>query len=666
RAYKIDEEGRIYYAPDMGWDGDMSYPITVANNWWELEMMEVLFKCRSLTLFEIIDSRYFTALDVLNVLTPDNSEPIKYGYSLGFASGAKQSQKEQNVTQAAVIFGEDKPDSRLKVLMGTSLFGIKYLLTNAPDRLFTHPVSEENVTKADLDSALGKGYPLTEDVVTYPAFRIAKDMWIVDDVRMKTLAKYAVKNERMQQLHQEAKQALQEAEKHLQNRQYDKFIAAARRAWGLEARGYPDVKGTANDTVRGIIFYFALLLPFSVFLERLLFGFREITKQIMGTFAIFVVVFLILQLVHPAFKLSTSPYVIFLGFIVMVLSVGVVVIVISKFNQELRKIKRTSSGIHEADVVRLSATMAAIRLGINNLRKRPLRTGLTAVTLILLTFTVLSFTSVRTSIQFYQLPRDNKPSYQGILIRDRNWKGLQSSVLEYAKSAFVDRAVIVPRSWYVAKTKGEKVYINFQAPTTGKMSYANALLGLTPQETIVTGLDEFLIGRSRWFKEGERKVCILPTDVAKLVGITPDQVGKTYIEMLGCKFLVIGIIDTKKFNKYRDLDDEKLTPVDTITEKAKLEKGLTENPNLEATAPIQAFVHLEASNTMLVPHEYVMDIGGTLRSVAITAFRDKEGNPEADFIPDVEEFMKRVALTVFVGEGDNVRVYSSLGSTSLS
>ena len=43
-------------------------------------------------------------------------------------------------------------------------------------------------------------------------------------------------------------------------------MEAARRAWGLEARGYPEVMSTANDTVRGIIFYFILLLPFSFFL----------------------------------------------------------------------------------------------------------------------------------------------------------------------------------------------------------------------------------------------------------------------------------------------------------------------------------------------------------------------------------------------------------------
>ncbi|HID95037.1 MAG TPA: FtsX-like permease family protein [Candidatus Latescibacteria bacterium] len=662
RAYKLDEDGRIIYAPDLAWIGD--YPMVVDNNYWELEMIQVVFQCEALTLFDIIDPRYLTALDVLTILGPDDAVPQSRGYTLGFPEGTKQSQRERDVNPAAVVFA--KPGSRVKVLMSTSLFGIKYLLTNAPQDLLEGPPTQAEVTPSVLNKALGRGYDISSGVVFNPAYKIAKDMWVVDDVRLKTLAKYAVKNERIEELHNGAKIALEEARKHLRELQYDKFIASVRKGWGLESRGYPDVKQTANDTVRGIIFYFALLLPFSFFLERLLFGFTDIIRRILGFAGIFVVVFIILQFVHPAFKLSSSAYVIFLAFVTLALSAVVLTLVVSKFNQEVRKMKQTSSGIHEVDVGRISATGAAMALGVSNLRKRPVRTGLTALTLILLTFTVLSFTSVRTSMRFYKIPRGNKPPYQGALIRDRNWKGLQNSVLEYIESAFGTKATVLPRSWYMSKTTGEKAYINFRVLPTGKTSYANGLLGMTPEEPQATGLDKLLIGNSRWFKPGDRKVCILPDDMARLVGITMDDIGSAKIRMLGSEFKVIGLIDSKKFNQFRGMDDEKLTPVDTVTEQTRLARGLQEDPNLQATAPIQAFIHLEASNVMILPHEYVMDIGGTLRSVAITSFRDEQGRPIENFIPDIEDFMSRVALTMFVGIGDEVKVYSSLGATSLS
>jgi len=658
RAYKLDEDGRITFAPDMGREGNEMYPITVRNDWWELEMMEVLFKCEALSLFDLVDPRYLSALDVLNVLSPDNAVPVKYGYTF-LPQDAQQSQKEKNIVVAAVVFGE--PGSKLKILMGTSLFGIKYLLTNAPEELLTHPISPEEASPEVLERALGEGYSVSDGIITFPSYKVAKDMWVIDDVRLKTLAKYAVRNERIEELHNRARKALMEAREYKRNLQYDKFIASAREAWGLEARGYPDVKDTANDTVRGIVFYFALLLPFSFFLERLLFGFTRITKQVGATAVIFVAVFLVLQFVHPAFSLSRSPYVIFQGFVILAMGMVVLALVVSKFNQEMKKMKRTTSGVYETDVGRLSATMAAINLGINNLRRRPLRAGLTATTLILLTFTVLSFTSVKTFIKFYKLSRPNEPPYQGALIRDRNWKGLQSSVLEYTKSTFEGKAVVAPRSWYMAKTVGEKACIDFYVPSTGKRSFANGIVGFTPQELEITGLDSLLVGKeSRWFRPGERKVCILPTDMAELVGITEEDVGKVKIKMLGSEFSVIGLIDSKKFDRFKDMDDEKLTPVNTVTEQSRLQSALEENPALQATAPIQAFLHLEAGNVMLMPYSYVMDIGGTLRSIAIGKFHKE------DFIPDIEDFMSRVALTMFVGKGDKVVVYSSLGATSLS
>lgn len=656
RAYKLDDEGRITFAPDMGREGNEMYPINVRNDWWELEMMEVLFRCEALSIFDLVDPRYLSALDVLSVLTPDNATPVKYGYTF-LPQNASQSQKERDIVVAAVIFGE--PGSRLKVLMGTSLFGIKYLLTNAPEDLLTNPISPKDASPEVLERALGEGYKVSEGIVTCPAYKVAKDMWVVDDVRLKTLAKYAVKNERIQELHERARRALLRAKEYKDKLQYDKFVASAREAWGLEARGYPDVKATANDTVRGVVFYFALLLPFSFFLERLLFGSTKITRQVGATATIFVGVFFVLQFVHPAFSLSRSPYVIFQGFVILAMGMVVLALVVSKFNQEMRKMRRTGSGVYEADVGRVSATVAAINLGINNLRRRPLRAGLTATTLILLTFTVLSFTSVRTFIKFYKLSRPNEPPYQGALIRDRNWRGLQNSVLEYTRSAFEGEAVVSPRSWYMAKTIGDKLFLDFYVPSTGKGSFANGVVGFTPQETEITGLDSLLVA-GRWFREGERKVCILPTEMAELVGIRKEEVGKVKIRALGSEFTVIGLIDSKKLNLFKDMDGEKVTPVNTVTEQSRLQKALKENPALQARAPIQAFLHLEAGNVILMPYQYVMDIGGTLRSIAIGRFKRE------DFIPYIEEFMTRVALTMFVGKGDKVVVYSSLGATSLS
>ena len=682
-AYEIDDEGRITSAPDLGNEGDKKFPTTQRYGWWENEMMEVLFKCRSVSVFEIIDSSYLSALDFMTVLNENDTQPLEFSYSYI----QRQSTKESDVTRAAVAFtkvdpitGETEP---LKILMSTGLFGVKYLLINAPVEFLDNPVAERAVNEKLLERARGEGY--REGVIFRPAYQAAKDMWVIDDVRMKQLAQYGIENRRLSMLHDGARKALMAAKQHLAEQNYEDFMAASRRAWGLEARGYPEVMATANDTVRGIIFYFMLLLPFSFFCERLLFGFPDVHRRLAGFAGFFVFFFIILRYVHPAFKLSNSPYIIFLAFVIMALGGVAMVIVVSKFGEEVRKMKQASAGTYETDVGRLSATSAAIVLGISNLRKRPLRTGLTAITLTLLTFTTLSFTSVQTSLQFYKLPRDNKPTYQGALVRDRAWRGLQESVLNYLNSGFQDRADIVPRSWYLSQVRGERAYINFERVTkqtanlgaretyvdfdvgitTGKDSFVNGLLGLTPEEPKITGADRYLMS-GRWFRPGEEFVCILPNDLGELVGIFPEDAGTAKIHMLGQTFTVIGILDSEAFNKYKDLDDEKLTPVDTVKEKDDLADAQDQDPRVVAAAPIETFTHLESTNVMVLPYEYVRDMGGTLNSVAVANFRDDLGQIKKNFVPDIEEFMTRVSLTMFVGSGDKVTVYSSIGSTSLS
>jgi hypothetical protein len=683
QAYEIDSDGQIVSAPDLGTEGDKKFPTTQGYGWWENEMMEVLFKCRAVSIFEIIDSSYLSALDYMTVLNEGDTQPLEFGYHYI----ENQSIKEGNVTRAAVAFAgihhaSGKPMS-IKILMSTGLFGVKFLLINAPEKYLDTPVDKWAVDDALLEESRGPGYP--PGVILYPSYKAAKDMWVIDDVRMKQLAQYGIENTRLKLLHDAARVSLLDAKKHLANHDYEAFMASSREAWGLEARGYPEVMSTANDTVQGIIFYFMLLLPFSFFCERLVFGFPDITKRLAGFAGIFVLFFLVLRFVHPAFKLSSSPYIIFLAFVIMSLGGVAMFIVVSKFGDEVRKMKQASAGTYEADVGRLSATAAAITLGISNLRKRPLRTMLTAVTLTLLTFTVLSFTSVQTSIKFYRLPRDNAPDYQGGLVRDRSWRGLQESVHNYLESAFKERATIVPRAWYLSQVRGERAYINFTrlteqtasmgtrdtyvdfdvGITTGKDSFVNGLLGLTPEETQISRADRFLMS-GRWFEPGEQNVCILPNDLAELVGIFPEDVNKAKIEMLGSEFTVIGILDSEAFNKYKDLDDEKLTPVDTVKEKDDLADAQDQDPRVVAAAPIETFTHLESTNVMLLPYDYVRDIGGTLNSVAISNFRDEHGNIKADFVPDIEEFMTRVSLTMFVGSKDKVTVYSSIGSTSLS
>ena len=658
KAYEIDPWGEIVSAPDMGQEGNETYPMEHPWGWWENEMLQVLFKCRALSLFEIVDSQYLSVLDYMTVLDERDGMPQSWGSDYV----EDQSTEEGKVTLAAVVYA--RPHTRVKVLMSTSLFGVRYLMSGAPPELLKHPVKVKEMEEGILKKAYGRGYAVDQRVVLRPAYAAARDMWILDDVRIKQLARYGVRNNKFMQLHEDARLALQEAQLHLENRQYSEFKTAVRKAWGLEARGYPDVKSTANDTVYGVIFYFALLLPFSFFCERLFFGFADIRQQVLGSAAFFVGIFLIMRFIHPAFKLSSSPYVIFLAFVIFAIGGTALAMILGRFTRAVGERKRAAAGVHETDIGRLSATAAALALGVSNLRKRKVRTALTVITLTLLTFTVQSFTSVQSYLKFYQIPRKNAPSYQGALLRDRGWKGMQQSVLDYARSAFGERALVAPRSWIVSQIIGERAYIDIERHTAGQTyrSFAFGILGVTPEERQVMDIDRFLIGEnSRWFRPGEVDVCILPQAMAKILGIDPGQVGQAEVWLMGQRYRVIGLIDGEKVDRLRDLDDESLMPVDTVAEAKKMEEMADLDPRQMDSAAIETFTHLLADNIALLPYDKVIDLDGTLRSIAIADFASRD-----ELLNSVEEFVSRVAMPLFVGAGEKVHAYTSMGAATLS
>lgn len=658
-GYVLDDEGDIVMMPDLGQDGARSYPLGTGTSNDINRTMVMLFPCRTMALYDIIDSRYLRALDVFDIKTAYDAEPIRYGK----ADHPWQFHRPKDIEPVIVVAAE--PDERLKILGSTGPYGVKYLLTNAPEQLLINPVAEDEITEEIEEASRGTGYPLTPSL-DYCAYKAARDMWIVDDIRIKSFTRYGIRNERLVALHDQARDALLQAKEFLEAQQYDSFMSAVQRAWGLEARGYPDVKATMNDTVSGVLFYFAILIPFAVFMERLVFGFPDIRKRVAGFAFFLLLIFLILRQVHPAFELSSSPYVIFLAFIIMMLAGIVLSIIVAKFGNEIRKMKAAGTGVSDVDVGRLSAAKAAVFIGISNLRKRKMRTIITALTVTLLTFTVQSFTSVRSTMRFYKIPVSDTPSYQGGMIRDLNWASLQECTLDYLKGAFAHCAKVIPRSFNAIRSQGQMEYFRVQNTQNNRSTLAFGLVGLTPEEIHAIDYPSTFIGNSRWFQTVNERSCILPDTMAALLGLSESDIGRASVNIMGQQFQLCGILDAEQYNLLRDLDDEKTTPLDTVAQMSEARQAMDTSDVGKTALKLESFWHIDADNTVILPFDWVMDHGGVLQSIAITDFHQQDGTPIADFVPIVEDFMLRIATTMFVGHHNSVKVYSSIGQTSFT
>ena len=196
----------------------------------------------------------------------------------------------------------------------------------------------------------------------------------------------------------------------------------------------------------------------------------------------------------------------------------VTLIIFFRFEEEMARVQRRAQHFKTEEVSKWKAFVASFMLGVSNLKRRRLRTGLTCATLVILTFTIMSFTSVKSMRRHARLRYQPTASYQGFLLKNVNWKSLPPEALEVFNNTFEDEGIVVPRVWLEAedKTQATRIPVRFG----DKVFEAQGLVGLSANEKQVTGLDRILVG-GRWFESAERNAVILPLAIAKNLGIDP-------------------------------------------------------------------------------------------------------------------------------------------------
>ena len=644
-AYFQDPEtGEITYAPNYGQQARI-YRGDFDMDWWISKRNIILFPCIATDFYDTVDPRYLTKLSQISVYGSGNVTPQEYGYAIGFGP----------TEPVGALF--TRPGERVKVAMraggvaaGSGDIGVRFLLLNA-----TSAESEE--------IARGMGYPtLTHGSFARTSFLAARDMWTLNEARKREMQKYAIENQRLNMLHGQARLHLDMAEAALSEKRWDVFMKHTRAALGIESRAYPDVKDTQNDVVRGVVFFMALVIPCAFFAERLIFTCVDIRRQIAGFVGIFVLIWLFLSNVHPAFEIS-NPLVVLLAFIILALAAFVISLVFTRFNETMRRLRVPEVLLHETDVGRVSASLAAFQLGIANMKRRKLRTALTFTTLLLLTFTVLSFTSIKSALDFRRIPKDTEGPYPGMLIRSKFWGPLEDVVYDYAVTHFRESAITAPRSWYYTR---EKKIIPLKSDT--RSTHVLGVLGMTPQEADVSGVHRTLKS-GRWFRPGE-SACILPEKIAELLGVDPGRPEASSVRIFGESLPVIGVIDAGAFSELEDLDGEPLSPADfKLTDEEAIEQMTTqetrekqglEQPEVE----IMPFEHINPDDILIVPYAFLRQVGSPLQSVAL---RFEAGSDVENY---VKELLSRLSVVLFAGLPTangriSVSVFSSLGDTSV-
>jgi len=631
-GYRFNDDGAVVWAIDKKLTGKPSYRVKMERTAMKTDL--IMFQCRQTTIFNLLEPRSFMYMTKLELIDGRReAPPARYWYS----------RIDTRKSIIASVYLE--PETRLKLTLSDTVLKKKLILTNG-----------------DTEHPQGRGYNISQyGALYYTRYKAAGDMWSLLRPRINNLEEHGIHDQRVIELQEKGEQALTRAERALQTFQYDVFSEESTRSWALASRVYDHVEHTQKDVLFGVLFYIALFVPFAFCLERLLFGFVSIYKRIAGFTGILILLIIIIAQVHPAFELAYNPTVVILAFFIIGLSFLVTMIIMFRFEEEMALLQRRTAHKRPTEISGWKAFVAAFFLGVSNLRRRRLRTTLTCLTLIILTFTIMSFTTVKSMNRQNRFLFTGNAPYRGLLLKNIGWRDLPVESLTVFNTLFHGTAIVAPRVWLEAEEPIRPMSI--EAGYHGEMITMQGIVGLSPNEPAVSGLDRIL-QRGRWFKPGEEKAVLIPSQLAARLNIDPATTEGKYLDLWGVRLNIVGIFSEQLLQQSPDLDGEIITPA-IFPSESVMEISEVEQEALESGEDVRTFQgryrHIPPEQIFIIPASTLLEMDGRLKGVAV-----KPGNQDTIPVSEVEALTDRFNLTLFSGEPTGVFLYNASETMSYS
>lgn len=630
-GYRFDDKsGKVLWAIDKKNTGKKNYRVKMRRHNMKTDL--IMFSCSETTIYGLLEPRNFNYLTKVKLLDGRRDAPPQhYWYS----------RIDTRKSTMASIYTE--PGTWLKATLSDNVLTRKLILTNG-----------------DQENPMGFGYSVDQYRAIYnTTYRAANDIWTLLSPRIKNLEDHGIFDEKINQLKNRGMSALAAAESSLAAMDYETFSSAASESMALANRVYVQVEKTQKDVLFGVLFYIALFVPFAFCMERFLFSFSNIYKRIIAFSTILLVLIAIIYQVHPAFQLAYSPTVVILAFFILGLSLMVSLIIFFRFEEEMILLQRRASHKRPAEISHWKAFTAAFFLGVSNLRRRRMRTVLTCITLIILTFTIMSFTTVKSGERQSRLFFQDTAPYQGLLLKRVDFRSLPVEAVDNLVDGFQNARGIAPRIWLEARNPTQAVHVPLQHNKNS--AELQGLIGLSPAEADVTGLGKLLIS-GRWFNDKDQLAIILDQGIASELGVKTD--GTESIKVWGYDFTVIGSFEGTVFDQAIDLDGDPLTPV-TFPEESGAELTEVEQEALESGDDIRSYQsryhHIPASQVGIIPASTLLTLGGKLKNIAVLP-----GDADRSISDIAETMVDRFSMAIFAGEKDGVWLYNQSDSIKYS
>jgi hypothetical protein len=595
------------------------------------ELYLTLFSCREYPVLDRVDSSLLGASAIANqrYLVLDgraNNVPRRYG-TMGFVcpfSSKRWPTPEVNGPVSVCV----EPGAVFKLLTDP---GRRPLLGATADR--------------PEGAGFGPGRPVPADCFAASA----DDMAALNASRLAALR--GVSDELAARFLQDGSRRLAEAEACRASADHLGRLRALYAALGAEAKAYRQIADTRNDMLQAVVLYLALLLPFCFFLQRLLFRTQRVEAQ-MGIFlALFVAMYLLFRRIHPAFVVAREPEAMFIAFVMGALGLFVIGVLHGRFEGEMRLLFRAFDGGGAAAAIGASqAGQQALLIGVNNMRRRRIRTTLTTATIVLVTFTMLAFTSVSKRLRPTLVSKNASAPYSGLFF---HWPGktMDEPSLQVMKDLFHGRGDVLVRRWLLAPSydTGEQRHViplRVRRSDGESTVHIEAALGLPAAEDGFLGRVPVEAG-GRFFSADDAREVVLPASLAAALGFEAERLGGAGLDINGERYELVAVIRDERLQAMRDLDQASILPVKSMRRRPAEEgpEALVIEDDTES-----GVTRFEPSAVLVLPVETCRRLGGRPYSVSLR-LRDGE-----NVWPFARELLVASQARFYVGSRQPFRV----------
>jgi len=382
------------------------------------------------------------------------------------------------------------------------------------------------------------------------------------------------------------------SEEGLQDGKLGEFYSLSIACWQYALNAYLSSFELTYDVVNTASFFFFLSAAFVILVARLIARREAGVKRMMYIIALFLVVNVVLGLIHPGYAISSNIWMLINGLAIILFSVLLVYVVVDEFNDAVKSISQSILGYHKSDIERNSFIFSAFSIGVENLKKRYIRTGLTLSTIIITVLAMTMFTTMGLVITSYKTEL-GMPTYTGFLLKRSMPDVINVPLSELymlgvndITSQGLGEFQACPRAWIYPS--GRKMFVAWSGETKSSI---RAILGITPAEA---KLLEPALSSGTTFMEGAERVALVSKDLASQLSEdlgVEVKIG-TSINVYGIPITVVGILDDEvSTSLFKDLDGGSFMPLDPI-----------------ASGTSGAPVPLAVREVLIVPYDFARNV----------------------------------------------------------